>query len=85
MRGSDAGSINLEFLKEILENSYHMDVHENLSRVCDQVMLKPARLKVIKLFSCSTQLSTKFILIINVRERSGSVVECLTRDRRAAG
>ena len=57
--------------------------------------------KVIKLFSCSTQLSTKFILLINVnmprivgiltfismintpfeRECSGSVVECLTRDR----
>ena len=44
-----------------------MDVRENLSRVCDQVMLKPARLKVIKLFSCSTQLSTKFILLINVK------------------
>ena len=45
-----------------------MDVHEKpVFQVCDQVMLKPARPEVIKLFSCSTQLSMKFILLINVK------------------
>ena len=39
-----------------------MDVHKNLSRVCDQVQAQG-----YKTFSCSTQLSTKFILLINVK------------------
>ena len=34
---------------------------------CDSILEAKAGPKVIKLFSCSTQLSTEFILLINVK------------------
>ena len=34
---------------------------------------------------CSDEISPILELIFNVRENSGSIVECLTRDRRTAG
>ena len=43
--------------------------------VSDQVSLKPGTL-VIKLFSCSTQLSTKFQLLIKTKILTNTEVSC---------
>ena len=43
--------------------------------------------KIAKGFASLNKMAVdkKFLYLASLRERSGSVVECLTRDRRAAG
>ena len=42
-------------------------LHEFVKKKCSNFIFFQPDLEVIKLFSCSTQLSTKFILLINVK------------------
>ena len=65
--------INVKMPTIVCHTYWHFNIHEQLNFMLSSVereksfvILRPGP-EVIKLFSCSTQLSTKFILLINVK------------------